>query len=211
MLIIKSEKKISAITFPQSLYDCQKIATANHTTLGSFSIYVGLSKKYADDIKKYSLDKSDTALQEGTGDYKRFGESDYEDRYSKKPRTQIILVHDETDEIASFVWFGPRNMPEDIKPLENQEDVSVSGDFVKQSDTWFTSSYRTYGIYRGVKITSTFSTYVLELYSKLHPLTKMWLAVQVHNKPAIGLYKRLGFRIIGVDEAEGEYVMILES
>jgi|GEM_PF-5071616 len=204
MLTITKTRDITELDFPQPLYDSQKIATAQHTELGSFTIYAGLSKKYADDIKKYSLDKSDTALQEGTGDYKRFGESDYKERYKAKPRTQIILVHDESDEIASFVWLGPRDLPEDINILK---DIEIVNDHSGESGIWFTSSYRTYGAYRGVGITKTFSQHVLALYKQLHPNTPMWLAVQTNNAPAIILYKKLGFKTIAKDKKEDEYVM----
>lgn len=210
MLDITQIKDITELTFPQSLFDCQKIASAKHADLGSFSVYVGLSEKYANDIKKYSLDKSDTALQEATGDYERFGKSDYPERYKKKPRTQIILVHDESDEIASFIWFGPRNVPKDIEIIGDQEKGGALPVLAQQKGGWFTGSYRTYGIYRGVKITRTFSLYVLELYATLHPQTNMWLAVQMHNAPAIGLYQKLGFHTYGVDAKEKEYVMTMK-
>ncbi len=209
MLKITKCRDITEIEFPQPLYESEKIASATHETLGAFTVYAGLSENHAQNIKRYSLDKNDKALQENTSDYKRFGLVDYEQRYQKKPRTQIILVHDSSDEVAAFIWFGPRNLPADLEEINTQESQDIESKLYDAQGQWYTSSYRTYGVYRGARITSTFATFVLDLYRQLYPDTPMWLAVQMDNQPAIALYKKLAFTTFARDTNENEYIMNL--
>lgn len=203
MLTIETIKKVSEGELPLPLYHREQIARASHETLGSMSVYMGLDEGDANQIKKYSLDLEDKALQEGTTDYQRFGIADYAERYQAKPRTSFILVSDKTAEIAAYIWFGPQKLPE-LTIADGMEDV------VAHEAQWYTSSYRTYGSYRGARIMTTFSKYIIDLYRDIYPDNPMWLAVQKDNQPAIKLYEKIGFEVAAEDTKEEEFIMILK-
>ncbi len=202
MLDITTLVEIDSLDLPLPIYKSKKIANALHDELGSFGIYVGLTREHVEQIQTYSLDLSDTALQESTTDYKRFGKGDYAERYTKKHRIQFVLVHEETGDVASMIWYGPEALPEGL-------EFTVAVTQKEKSRQWYTSAYRTYGKYRGVRITTAFSAYILDLYKKSHPKNPMSLAVQKANKPGIKLYTKLGFITIAQDNKENEYIMQL--
>src|SRR4051812_39258757 len=73
----------------------------------AFRLELGLDKEHVEELKKLSLDTADTALQENTSDYKRFGEGSYEDWYAQS-RVPFALIHEKTNALAALVWFGPK-------------------------------------------------------------------------------------------------------
>ena len=200
MLTITTTKDLSEIDFPMKIYDSVQIGTAvaSEESLGTFTLYAGLSKEHVAHVKEYSLNKDDVDLQKNTSDFARFGEGDYEERYDKKERHSFSLVHDDTQTLASLIWFGPRDLPESVA-IERSEDQK-----------WDTVAFRTYGIFRGVGITSGFSAHVIDAYQKRFSDHKIWLAAPGEYKAAMGLYKKLGFQDTGEVDDGGKTIMILQ-
>lgn len=204
MLSITTTADFSDISLPQELYASKRIADAETVDGEACGIYVGLNEKYAADLKAYSLDLTDKPLQDGTEDHTRFGTGDYEARYAQKKRTQIALVRSADDKMVSLLWYGAKSLPETADITDQSlTDIDPS--------MWDTISFRTYGEFRGKKVTSAFSAYVIDLYKKAHPERNLWLAVQKDNVPGIGLYTKLGFTTIGEDSKENELIMALRG
>lgn len=170
-LVIQEIVDPSDLTLPILLYQSFKIADAN----GSFAIHLGLTLEEVQQLKKYSLDVSDTAIQNNTSDRKRFGLGSYEEWYAGG-RVPFALVHTSGD-LAALAWFGPKEIP-----IEAPAGLP-----------WHTVAYRAYMPYRGKGIMTDFSRFVLQYYQKLYPGIRLWAEVKEGNEASLVLAKKLGF------------------
>ena len=68
-------------SLPLSIFYSIHIADAIAKDGEEFDIFIGLEKKYVEQLKQFSLDKRDVELQNNTGDKERFGKGSYEDLY----------------------------------------------------------------------------------------------------------------------------------
>ena len=133
-----------SVSIPLKLYDSVHIADATSRDGEVFYIFLGLNKEMVTQLKEYSLDKSDTDLQNNTSDRKRFGEGKYEDWY-RKERTPFALVHKETNKLAALVWFGP-------KPL------------LSDGSNWQATSWRAYPLFFGKRKNKKIKTFSLHFF-----------------------------------------------
>lgn len=160
------------------------------TDEGTFSIVAGLDEKLVADVKKKSLDLTDTDIQENTSDRKRFGEGSYEEWYSKN-RTPFALVHEDTSALAALVWFGPK--PLGRKSLKYLSEEERSTELQQNEDTWHTLVYRSYMPFRGKGLMSAFVRTCIQKYKETYPEAKLWVGVSGENVASIGLALKLGF------------------
>ncbi|MDO8523613.1 MAG: GNAT family N-acetyltransferase [bacterium] len=180
------------VSFPLPLYQSVRVGGLSQDGK-DFDVVAGLSENLAAELKKYSADENDTELQKNTSDKKRFVESSYEEWYSKK-RFPFGLVA-KNGELAGVAWFGPRPFP----PLTKGAVPSVSRE-------WETFAIRTYGVYRGKRLSYPFALPVMNFYQKEISQNPLWLSTPPDNSGALRLYEKLGFAGCGIEE-DGEVVM----
>lgn len=150
----------------------------------------GLTNEQVSQLKSYSLDTSDTALQEATSDYERFGSGNYESWFSKK-RTPFVLIDASVQKLAAIIWFGPKTLGRpSLKHLnhyeKNEEQKHSAGD-------WHTVSYRAYPGYRGKGLMSSFCMKAIADYRKIYPDVKLWLSIDTYNEASFHIAEKLGF------------------
>ena len=150
-----------------------------------FDLFVGITKKYADQLKKLSLDERDADLQNFTGDKKRFGEGSYEAWY-KKNRTPFILIDKRTDELAAIIWFGPKPLGAKSRKFGEEKEY-------ENQNKYHTVSFRTYPVFRGRGIMKNFSSFVMEIYKKHFPNSIFWTGTDNRNNIFIKFISALGF------------------
>lgn len=165
------------IHLPTLLYQAVPIAEATHNE-ETFLIVMGLDRDLVRQLKEYSLDESDTAIQEQTSDRKRFGEGSYEAWYAKN-RVPIALVRAGTNTLAALLWFGPETF-ENAPPLEGKKE-------------WHTLAYRSYAPYRGTGLMKDFARFALQTYRAFRPQVVLWAGIHADNAASAGLAGKLGF------------------
>jgi len=174
-------------TLPLPLYSAIHIADAIGRDGEEFDVFIGLEKKYAEQLKKLSLDESDTELQEKTGDKNRFGLGSYEDWY-KKNRTPFCLIHKRTDALAALIWFGPKPIGAKSSKFGIEKPYEIQ-------DEWHTISFRSYPAFRGKGIMKNFSKFVIEIYKNHFPNAKFWTGTDDRNTAFIKLISDLRFKV----------------
>ncbi|OGI62947.1 hypothetical protein A2818_00295 [Candidatus Nomurabacteria bacterium RIFCSPHIGHO2_01_FULL_40_12] len=156
------------------VYKSIYIADAISKDEENFSIFIGLDEKMAAELKKLSLDKSDTDIQQNTSDLKRFGEGSYENWY-KKNRTPFILVHRATNALAGLIWFGPEPLHDGCK--------------------CHTAGWRSYNPWRGKGLMKDFTKFAMDIYMSKFPDIKFWINAKKENTGSIRLAEYLGFKV----------------
>lgn len=180
---------------PLALYESERLGEAVSEDGTVFSIVRGLSEPLAEDLKRHSLDESDTELMQGTSDRRRFGEGSY-DAWFAKGRYPYALAHGNA--LAALIWFGAEELP---------EEFATYGGNAGTNDTL---AFRSYEPYRGKRLMGDFSRFVIDAYAKNHAGRTLWLQTNTDNAPAIRLYERLGFVQKGTREDNGRLVMVQE-
>jgi len=188
---ITPQNNIPGFSLPLPIYNSIHIADAIGRDGEEFGVFIGLDKKYAEQLKQLSLDKKDVDLQKNTGDKKRFGEGLYEDWY-KKNRTPFTLVHKQTDILAAIAWFGPEPL------LSNKAN-------------WHTAAWRSYNPFRGKGLMKNFTDFVMNIYTQNVKNTgseiKLWIAVKRGNPGSFKLASALGFQVL--EEASDEFSLVM--
>ncbi len=185
---IISKKDLDNFPLPLPIYKSIHIADAHGKDGTQFSIFVGLDEKLAADLKKFSLDESDTEIQENTDDRRRFGLGSYEDWY-EKIRTPFALVDKNTGKLAALAWFGPKPAHEGCK--------------------CHAAAWRSYPPFRGKGIMRDFINFTMNFYMNKFPHTPLWVAIKKGNAKSFSLAERLGFKI---DESlSDEYSVIMQK
>ncbi|HRH24489.1 MAG TPA: GNAT family N-acetyltransferase [Candidatus Paceibacterota bacterium] len=191
LLITPSESEKT--TLPSQLYESTVLATAIADDGSAFTIVAGLTEAIAADLKRHSLDESDVELMKSTSDKRRFGEGSFE-TWFKKERYAFALV--DGDALAALIWFGPEEMPHEF-----QSEHYVLG-------THDTLGFRSYEPYRGKRLMTDFSRFVIDAYARMRPGRTLWLQTNTDNGAAIRLYQKLGFIEKGVGTDNGRLVMV---
>lgn len=178
--------KQEKISLPVPIYSSIKIADAIDKNGREYSIFIGIENKYAQQLKRLSLDKSDVAIQNNTGDRRRFGEGSYQEWYEKN-RTPFVLIDKQKDELAAIIWFGPKSLgKKSLKFGEESKDIT--------QNEWHTVVWRCYPTYRGSGLMKSFSSYVTEVYKKQFlENIKFWAGMDNRNNAMVGLSAKLGF------------------
>lgn len=178
---------LADFSLPLPVYTSVHIADAICKQGEEYNILIGIEKKYAEQLKKLSLDESDIDLQNNTGDRRRFGEGSYEEWYEKN-RTPFILVHKQTDKLAALIWFGPKSLgKKSLKFGEEEKD--------KVQNNWHTAVWRSYPAFRGRGFMKDFTQFAMEVYKKQFPGIGFWAGMDNRNTATIMLSTKLGFEI----------------
>lgn len=156
---------------PLPIYESVHIADAVNRDGEEFKILAGLDKSLVEQLKKYSLDESDTELQK-TKDKHRFGEKPYEEWY-QKTRTPFALIHKKTGALAAAVWFGPKPLHEGCK--------------------CHSVGWRSYLPFRGTGIMKNFADFSINFYLQYIKTKYIWARIRPDNEGSIKLAKGLGF------------------
>lgn len=184
---INPRDNLADFSLPLPIYTSFHVADAICKRGEEFDVWVGFEKKYVDQLKKLSLDESDTELQENTGDAARFGTGSYETWY-KKNRTVFALVHKQTDALAAIIWFGPKTLgKKSIKLIKDGKN--------KEEKIWHTGSIRSYPNFRGRGMMKNFVEFSMNFYKRYFLNIKFWLGMDDRNGAVIKLATKLGFEV----------------
>ena len=184
MKIIPKENLLN-FSLPLPIYSAIRIADGIGKDGEEFDVYVGLEKKYIEQLKQLSLDNKDVDLQSHTGDRARFGEGSYEVWYNKS-RTPFCLIHKRTDALAAFIWFGPKPLGE--KSLKFRKDREY-----EKQDIWHTISCRSYPLFRGKGLMKNFIKFAMDIYKNHFPSVMIWNGMDDRNTAMVKLSSDLGF------------------
>lgn len=179
-------------TLPLPLFSSSTIGEMSGKTGELFDVVIGLTEKHVDQLKQYSLDMSDTDLQENTSDYVRFGEGSYEEWYSKD-RTPFALIHRKTGILAALIWLGPKPLGrKSLKHLSPEERAKDERSM--DSGDWHTIVFRAYNPYRGQGLMKGFAQKVIEIYKHYYPKARIWAGINAKNTASIALSEKIGLR-----------------
>ncbi len=151
---------------------------------------MGLDKNLVEQLKKKSLDETDTDVQSHTSDRKRFGEGSYEEWYAKE-RTPFALTEEKTGVLAALAWFGPK--PLGRKSLKYLSEAELAEEGRQKKSDWHTLVYRSYVPFRGKGLMTDFLKQVIAIYMEQYPNAKLWVGMNADNKASAALASKLGF------------------
>lgn len=186
---IISRNNLPDYKLPLSLYSYIHIADAISKEGEEFDVFLGLSKKYVEQLKKLSLDDRDVDLQNYTGDRRRFGEGSYENWYVQN-RTIFCLVHKRTDSLAAIAWFGPKTLGK--KSIKFNLNINNEH---QDEDYWHTASFRSYPSFRGKGMMKNFANFAIDIYKQHFTNIGFWFGTDDRNSVMIKLAQDLGFVI----------------
>jgi hypothetical protein len=182
---------LADLRLPLPLFATLPLGSAVSRDGGTFTVLAGLDQSLVSQLKKYSLDESDTELQENTSDRMRFGEGSYEEWYGRK-RVPFALVNAKTGTLAAIAWFGPKPLAQpSMKYLSDEERKKAEAE---DSGMWHTISYRCYGPYRGKGLMRGFVQFAMDEYLKALPGAKLWAIINTKNQASDALAEKLGFK-----------------
>ncbi len=179
------------LSLPLPIFNSIHIADAVTRTGDEFDIYIGLEKKYVEQLRELSLDESDVNLQKFTGDKNRFGFGSYEEWYGKN-RTPFIAVDKKTDSLAAIIWFGPKSLGAKSAKFNGQEGKGGKSEI---KDDWHTISFRSYLLFRGNGIMTNFTKFVIDIYREQFPNSMFWTGTDDRNTVFIKFISKLGFQV----------------
>ncbi len=190
---ITPKSNLEPFSLPLLIYNTVVIGEATSKEGKQFSIFIGLDKNMATQLKALSLDESDVELQKNTSDLKRFGEGSYEDWY-KKNRTPFALFDNATNTLAAIIWFGSK--PLGRKSLKHLSSEQLAEDETKlNSENWHTISYRSYPGFRGKGLMKDFGSFAIGVYIRKFPNIKLWTSTNEENTAGTAYASALGFKL----------------
>ena len=193
--------KISSLPLP--IYESIQISDYTSKDGEEFSIFLGLDKNMVAQLKKYSLDTSDTELQKNTGDMKRFGVGSYEDWY-KKNRIPFALMQNNTNLLAALIWFGPKTLGKKSIKFTGTEET-------KTESNWHTLAIRSYPLFRGKGLMKNFVNFTIDFYKKEFPNVLLWAGMDNRNMAVVKLMSNLGFKTQeGVSDLNSNWLIMTE-
>jgi RimJ/RimL family protein N-acetyltransferase len=192
MKIIPKEK-VEDYSLPLPIYKSVRIADAIGRDGSEFEVWVGLSEKHVKELRELSADPSDEALQNFTGDRKRFVIGTYEYWY-KNNRSIYALVHKRTDDLAAIIWLGPKPLGKKSMKFSD-ELVDKEHDPKRMESNWHTISIRSYPKYRGKGMMKGFVRFVMDNYKNHFPHAKIWAGMDDRNVAIVKLLEALDYKI----------------
>ena len=188
---ITLKKDLPDFSLPLSIFNSIHIADGIGKDGEEFDIFIGLKKKYIEQLKNRSLDKSDDEIQNNTGDRERFGNGSYEEWYEKN-RTPFCLIHKRTDTLAALVWLGPKILGK--KSIKFGEETKKDEEYLMEKN-WHTISCRSYSPFRGKGLMKNFTQLAIDFYKKQFPNALFWAGMDNRNKGIIRLMSNLEFEV----------------
>ncbi|NBV76952.1 hypothetical protein EBR66_02235 [bacterium] len=196
---------------PPVIFTTEKIGEVTSKTGEVFSVFLGLSREWANELKKKSLDESDVEIQNNTSDRERFGLGSYEEWYAKD-RTPFALIS-KSGGLAGLAWFGPKSLGrKSLKHLNDDERAEFEKKDVGAGN-WHTIVYRSYLPYRGMGLMKPFARLCMSAYRDAFPKARFWAGIHNQNPTSEGLAKSLGFIVDEEhsDRAQHHLVMVESS
>jgi hypothetical protein len=163
-------KNTAAFALPLPIYTFINLADAIARDGEEFDVFVGLPKKYVEELQRLSTDPTDADLQKNTDDRLRFGGA-YEEWYHDH-KVLFALIHKRTDSLAALAWLEP----------------------VTYRDIIFHAlSVRSYPLFRGKGIIKNFLRYILEIYKEHFPKVQFSAGVPANSNRIIRILSEIGF------------------
>ncbi|MEK7613955.1 MAG: hypothetical protein AAB439_03735 [Patescibacteria group bacterium] len=175
------------------LFELHDIGTVNTKSGVPLRVMQGLSETHLQQLKKYSLDTSDTELAV-TSDRKRFGTGSFEEWYAQGRTLYVAVTPD--DVLAGIVWCGPKALP------------TTDREFGEGSE-WHTVAYRSYGIFRGAGFMKKFCEMALAHYVTQNTGVRLYVQIACGNDASISLARSLGFVSLPTDALIDRTVEVL--
>ncbi len=164
----------------------------------NFTLHLWLKQEHISDLIRYSQDQSDTALQENTGDKKRFqNEQDIQKWYEDTQRYVFSLVSHEW-ELAGIWWARACTAPE----ISKIEDKTAYDALQANADNLHTNAIRIYPAYRGQKIATPFANICSLHYRDMFPDAVMCIDTNVDNIPLQKSYEKWGYEKVWIGESD---------
>jgi RimJ/RimL family protein N-acetyltransferase len=193
--------------FPLPIYTTISVGSIEGRDNTMFTLHAGMTEEQVSQLKAFSLNETDTALQNNTSDRKRFGEGSYQEWYANN-RVPFSVIEDATGNLAALIWFGPK--PVGVKSLNHITDDEQKEILNTESGNGHTIAYRAYNPYRGVGIMKKAVIAATKAYLEVFPEAMLWAIVDESNEASVGLSKALGYVEAG-EAKDGFVVMVRES
>jgi len=193
-----------SFSFPIAIYQAMPIEHITGRDGTAFTVYAGLTEEHARQLKAFSLDATDEAIQNNTSDRKRFGEGSYEEWYTDS-RTPFSVVDDATSKLAALIWFGPKAVgTKSMGHLSADEQKQVAS---TDTGNGHTIAYRAYPPYRGAGIMKKAVEEATVAYQAVFPEAILWAIIDENNEASLGFAGALGYEVQG-ESKDGFVVMV---
>ena len=187
---ITPRKDSENFSLPLPVFNSINIADAINKDGEEFDVLVGLGKEQVEQLKKFSLDKSDVEIQENTGDRERFGKGSYEEWYALN-RTPFCIINKRTGALAALVWFGRKDLGK--KSIKFGKDANTTETLMEHN--WHTLSCRSYVPFRGKGLMKNFTQFAMNIYKKQFTNAIFWTGMDDRNKRVVRLMTNLEFEV----------------
>lgn len=158
-----------------------------------FQLHLGIPESEISEIVRYSQDETDIALQEGTGDKKRFlNEQKVRDWYRDEGRYPFTLLSKEWD-IAGLWWGRPAKAPNITEVI----DTELYDKLQKNIKDVHTSGVRIYPFARGLRLGSLFLRTCTRYYDCIFDNVHMCIDIDEENIPSQKAFGKIGFEKVG--------------
>lgn len=170
--------------------------TAYLDTFKNLELHFGISEKNIHALIDYSQDVDDIALQENTGDKKRFSETEKIKNWYQDEKRYVVSLVSQTWELAAIWWGRPAQAPR-ISEVWDSELVEI---LEVQKNMLHTSGVRIYGKFRGQKLAAPFIEKCTRLYADIFPEEVLCVDVKEDNIPMQKVYEKTGHKKVGYGE-----------
>lgn len=160
-----------------------------------YEVHLGIPQSWIQEIVDYTLDQSDTALREGTGDWKkRFISVDNLSAWYKDEGRYPFTLLDTHGSVVWLWWGRPAKLPY-ISEIQNQDMYSL---MQENEDNMHTSGIRIYPSARGKWLASKFMEVCGRCYFLIFPEYCMSDDVGEDNIASQKSFEKLWFQKVGI-------------
>jgi ribosomal protein S18 acetylase RimI-like enzyme len=165
----------------------------SENNLQNFEISEGLTDLQIRQLVAYSREDEGSF----TSDRERF-----RNEVSARSYLEWVQIYSLTDggELKGIAWFGHKSLPARRYTAVFNED---------EFETTF--AIRLYADIRGQGLALPFMQEVFDRFKQSNGRKEVWLETNIHNIPAISLYKRFGFTQVSEKDEENRIIMILSQ
>ena len=135
-------------------------------TIKDFQLHFGIQENHISKLIEYSQDLTATALQENTGDLKRFSETQKIKKWYDTTDRYVFTLISQDGNLAGIWWARPCEMPS-ISEVLSEKAHRILKD---NSQNLHTFGVRIYPDYRGQRIASLFLNICDMYYKDIFPV-----------------------------------------